>query len=215
MAGPLKTCTEFHFRHRGVWHLMERKWGRMASGGARDWESALLRHRIGSAFGTRGYRSHGIWKLKSSFPGTWADIPRQPALIPTSAKQLPFLLPSWRVPSTWPCSPLPGDPTGFQSGLGDEAPGSLSFLCEMPWNINILNSIIQTWNHFSSRKYGHMICIQVSVTPKKNSHDKIFWRKHIPGFPLAFISTRSSSVLPTVLTSRQVVAGTQSLKTVY
>lgn len=204
MDGSPKTCTEFHLGHMGVWHVMERKWGRVASGAALDWESALLCHTIGSAFGTGGYRSYGIWKLRSSFPGTWADIPWQPALIPTSAKRLSFLLPSWRVPSTWPCSPFPGYPPAFQSGVGDEAPGNLSFLCEMPWNINILNSIIQTWNHFSSRKYGHMIRIQVSGTPKKKSHDKIFWRKHIPRFPLAFISTCSSSVLPTALTSRQV-----------
>ena len=44
---------------------------------------------------------------------------------------------------------------------------------------------------------------------------KIFWRKHIPGLPLAFISTWSFCLFPSALTSWQMVAGTQSLRKVY
>lgn len=59
---------------------------------AADQESAFLGHRIGSAFGTGGYRSYSIWKLKSSFLGTWADVCfYQAVFIPISTKKKVFL----------------------------------------------------------------------------------------------------------------------------
>lgn len=108
----------------------EGNWGSSGSGGSSGPGVSFLGHRTGSAFGTGGYRSYSIWKLKSSFPGTWAGVCFcQAVFIPISKKKkFSFLLPSCRTPSTRPCSHLPIYPTGFQSGLGDEAP-EVSVFC--------------------------------------------------------------------------------------
>lgn len=135
---------------------------------------ALPSHRSGSASGTRGLHLCDIWKLKNRFSGTWADawpLPGcQPGCILTFTETLSFQLLWSRIPSTCPSPHLPIYPTGFQSGLGDGVPGNLSFLCEMPRNIDIFNSLTQTKNDFSSRKYDHSVCTQVSATQKKNNH---------------------------------------------
>ena len=107
---------------------------------------------------------------KTVFQATGWHLPLPGCIHSHLYKKLPFLFPWYRMPSTCPALHLPIYPTGFQSGLGDGAPGNLSFLCETPRNIDIFNSIIRTKNDFSSRIYGHSIRTQVSATQKKNNH---------------------------------------------
>lgn len=148
--------------------------------------------------------------LKSSFPDTWADLcPRQAAFIPTSAKSCLFCFHhvEWH--------PAPVSPTGFQSGLEVELPEVLLFFVKCP---EILTYLILSFRPGMIFLAGNMAVLYVHsyLQLKKGiiTH-KIFWRKHIPGFPLAFISTCLFSVSPTALTRRQVVADIQSLRTVY